>query len=79
MDLWSAFSDYGILVVRHDPNLEKHKGMTFFFLDMKSPGIEVKPIKQITGGSSFNEVYFCLLYTSPSPRDYAASRMPSSA
>ena len=45
-------------MVRHDPNLEKHKGMTFFFVDMKSPGIEVKPIKQITGGSSFNEVYF---------------------
>ena len=44
--------------MRHDPNLEKHKGMTFFFVDMKSPGIEVKPIKQITGGSSFNEVYF---------------------
>jgi alkylation response protein AidB-like acyl-CoA dehydrogenase len=59
--VWTSgahFSDYGILVVRHDPNLEKHKGMTFFFLDMKSPGIEVKPIKQITGGSSFNEVYF---------------------
>ena len=57
MDSGAHFSDYGILVVRHDPNLEKHKGMTFF-LDMKSPGIEVKPIKQITGGSSFNEVYF---------------------
>ncbi|NCW38596.1 MAG: acyl-CoA dehydrogenase, partial [Proteobacteria bacterium] len=59
--VWTSgahFSDYGILVVRHDPDLEKHKGMTFFFLDMKSPGIEVKPIKQITGGSSFNEVYF---------------------
>ena len=59
--VWTSgahFSDFGILVVRHDPNLEKHKGMTFFFVDMKSPGIEVKPIKQITGGSSFNEVYF---------------------
>jgi len=59
--VWTSgahFSDYGILVVRHDPNLEKHKGLTFFFVDMKSPGIEVKPIKQITGGSSFNEVYF---------------------
>ena len=52
------FSDFGILVVRHDPSLEKHKGLTFFFVDMKSPGIEVKPIKQLTGGSSFNEVYF---------------------
>ena len=59
--VWTSgahFSDFGILVVRHDPSLEKHKGLTFFFVDMKSPGIEVKPIKQLTGGSSFNEVYF---------------------
>ena len=59
--VWTSgahFSDFGILVVRHDPGLEKHKGLTFFFVDMKSPGIEVKPIKQLTGGSSFNEVYF---------------------
>ena len=59
--VWTSgahFSDYGILVVRHDPSVEKHKGMTFFFVDMKSPGIEIKPIKQITGSSSFNEVYF---------------------
>ena len=59
--VWTSgahFSDFGILVDRHDPSLEKHKGLTFFFVDMKSPGIEVKPIKQLTGGSSFNEVYF---------------------
>ena len=59
--VWTSgahFSDFGILVVRHDPSVEKHKGMTFFFVDMKSPGIEIKPIKQITGSSSFNEVYF---------------------
>ena len=59
--VWTSgahFSDFGILVVRHDPSLEKHKGLTFFFVEMKSPGIEVKPIKQLTGGSSFNEVYF---------------------
>ena len=59
--VWTSgahFSDFGMLVVRHDPSLEKHKGLTFFFVDMKSPGIEVKPIKQLTGGSSFNEVYF---------------------
>ena len=59
--VWTSgahFSDFGILVVRHDPGLEKHKGLTFFFVDMKSPVIEVKPIKQLTGGSSFNEVYF---------------------
>jgi len=63
--VWTSgahYSDFGILVVRHDPDLVKHKGLTFFFVDMKSPGITVKPIKQITGqsgsGSGFNEVYF---------------------
>ena len=59
--VWTSgaqFCHYGIIVVRHDPNLDKHAGMTFFFVDMKSPGIDIKPIKQITGGSSFNEVYF---------------------
>ena len=63
--VWTSgahYSDFGILVVRHDPDLAKHKGLTFFFVDMKSPGITVKPIKQITGqsgsGSGFNEVYF---------------------
>ena len=59
--VWTSgaqFCDYGIIVVRHDANLDKHAGMTFFFVDMKSPGIDIKPIKQITGGSSFNEVYF---------------------
>jgi acyl-CoA dehydrogenase len=63
--VWTSgahYSDFGILVVRHDPDIAKHKGLTFFFVDMKSPGITVKPIKQITGqsgsGSGFNEVYF---------------------
>jgi alkylation response protein AidB-like acyl-CoA dehydrogenase len=59
--VWTSgahYSDFGILVVRHDPNLPKHKGMTFFFVVLKSPGIDIRPIKQITGGSNFNEVYF---------------------
>jgi len=63
--VWTSgahYSDFGILVVRHDPDIAKHKGLTFLFVDMKSPGITVKPIKQITGhagsGSGFNEVYF---------------------
>ena len=59
--VWTSgahFCDYGIIVVRHDPDVDKHAGMTFFFVDMKSPGSDIKPIKQITGGSSFNEVYF---------------------
>ena len=59
--IWTSgahYSDWGILVVRTDPNVPKHKGLTYFFLDMKSPGIEIKPIRQISGESNFNEVYF---------------------
>ncbi len=52
------FCDYGIIVTRHDPSEQKHKGLTFFFLDMKSQGVEVRPIKQMTGDSGFNEVFF---------------------
>lgn len=59
--IWTSgahFSDYGIIVCRHDADLPKHKGLTFFFLDMRSPGIEIRPIKQIDGGQNFNEVFF---------------------
>lgn len=59
--IWTSgahYSDYGILVLRTDPTVPKHKGLTYFFLDMKSPGIEIKPIRQISGQSNFNEVYF---------------------
>jgi alkylation response protein AidB-like acyl-CoA dehydrogenase len=59
--IWTSgahYSDWGILVTRHDPTLAKHKGLTFFFVDMKSPGIEVRPIRQVTGASDFNEVFF---------------------
>ncbi|MBX3524708.1 MAG: acyl-CoA dehydrogenase family protein [Rhodoblastus sp.] len=59
--IWTTgahFSDYGILITRTDPTLPKHKGLTMFFLDMKSPGVEVRPIKQASGHSGFNEVYF---------------------
>jgi alkylation response protein AidB-like acyl-CoA dehydrogenase len=59
--IWTSgaqFSDYAILVARSDFEVPKHKGLTFFFLSMKSPGIEVRPIKQMSGASNFNEVYF---------------------
>ncbi len=52
------FSDYGILIVRTDPNVAKHKGLTMFFLDMRSAGVEIRPIRQASGQSGFNEVYF---------------------
>ncbi len=53
----AQYASYAILVTRTDPSVPKHKGMTYFCVDMKSPGIEVRPIKQMSGGSSFNEVY----------------------
>ena len=59
--IWTSgahYSDWGILVVRTDPTLPKHKGLTYFYINMKSPGIEIKPIKQMSGGSRFNEVFF---------------------
>ena len=59
--IWTSgahYSDYGLLITRTDPNVPKHKGLTMFFLDMKSPGVEVRPIKQANGMQEFNEVYF---------------------
>lgn len=59
--IWTSgahYSDWGLLVTRTDPNVAKHKGLTMFFLDMKSPGVEVRPIKQASGESNFNEVFF---------------------
>jgi alkylation response protein AidB-like acyl-CoA dehydrogenase len=59
--VWTSgahYSDYGILLVRTNPDVPKHKGLTMFFLDMKSAGVEVRPIHQMSGGSNFNEVYF---------------------
>jgi alkylation response protein AidB-like acyl-CoA dehydrogenase len=54
----AQFSDFGIVVCRTNPDAPKHKGLTMFWVDMHDPGIEVKPIHQISGGSGFNEVFF---------------------
>jgi alkylation response protein AidB-like acyl-CoA dehydrogenase len=51
------YSDYGLLLARSDPSVPKHRGLTMFWIDMKAPGVEVRPIHQMTGGSDFNEVY----------------------
>ncbi|MDP3674974.1 MAG: acyl-CoA dehydrogenase family protein [Novosphingobium sp.] len=55
---WAHRSDMGILVVRTDATVPKHKGLTFFVVDMKTPGIHIRPIRQISGASDFNETFF---------------------
>lgn len=58
--VWNTIAhlaDWGMLVTRSNPELPKHKGMTYFAVDMKSPGVEVRPLRQITGEAEFNEVY----------------------
>jgi len=59
--IWTTgahFCDWGIIVVRSDPNAAKHAGLSYFVVDMHSPGIEIRPITQINGGRGFNEVFF---------------------
>ena len=69
--IWTSgahYSDYGVIVVRTDPTVPKHKGLSYFYIDMKAPGVEIKPIKQLTGDSDFNEVYFTDVRVSDSQR-----------
>ena len=59
--IWTSgahYSDFGVIVTRSDFDAKKHRGLTYFFLDMTSPGVEIRPIKQISGASHFNEVFF---------------------
>jgi alkylation response protein AidB-like acyl-CoA dehydrogenase len=59
--VWTSgahYSDIGEIICRTDPDLPKHKGLSAFVVNMKAPGVEVRPLRQMTGGASFNEVFF---------------------
>ena len=59
--VWTSgaqFSDIGEIICRTNPDVPKHKGLTGFVVDMHAPGVEVRPLRQMTGGASFNEVFF---------------------
>jgi len=69
--VWTSgahYCDFGILLVRTNPDVPKHKGLTMFWIDMKAPGVDVRPIHQMSGGSNFNEVYFTDLRVNDSQR-----------
>jgi alkylation response protein AidB-like acyl-CoA dehydrogenase len=69
--VWTSgahYSDFGLLLTRTDIDVPKHKGMTMFWIDMKDPAVEVRPIHQMSGASNFNEVYFTDLRVKDSQR-----------
>ncbi len=59
--IWTSgaqYSDYGVVLTRTDPTVSKYRGLTMFMIDMRQSGVEVRPIKQMDGGTHFNEVFF---------------------
>lgn len=59
--VWTTLAhlaDYGILLTRTDPDVAKHRGLTMFVVNMKDPAVTVRPLKQMSGGADFNEVFF---------------------
>ncbi|MER5628415.1 acyl-CoA dehydrogenase family protein [Streptosporangium sp. NPDC002544] len=59
--VWTSgghYSDYGLIVTRTNVDVPKHKGITMFIVDMRSPGVSIRPLRQMTGTSGFNEVFF---------------------
>lgn len=55
---WAQLADWGVIVTRTDSSVPKHAGLTYFFLNMKSAGITVRPIRRLVGHPDLNEVYF---------------------
>lgn len=65
---WAQFSDWGYIATRTDPSVPKHKGLTCFYVDMKAPGVEVRPIRRLGGDQEINEVFFDNVYVPDSQR-----------
>ncbi|MDO9599019.1 MAG: acyl-CoA dehydrogenase family protein [Azoarcus sp.] len=55
---WAQVADWGVVIARTDPTVPKHAGLTYFFLDMKTPGITVRPIRRLVNEPDLNEVFF---------------------